>query len=75
MLVLSRKRSERIFIGDNIIVTLLEIRHDSVLFGIYAPQNMPVHREEIYEAIEREKLQQMFDDNMERLDRAWEDGA
>ena len=49
MLVLSRKPDERIRIGDNIIITLVEIRSDKVRIGIEAPPDMPVHREEIYQ--------------------------
>lgn len=53
MLVLSRHKNEKIIIGDNIILTVLEIRGDSVRLGIDAPNNVPVHREEIYEEIKR----------------------
>ena len=51
MLVLSRKISERIVIGDRIIVTLVEIQGDKVRIGITAPDNVPVHRQEIYDKI------------------------
>ena len=53
MLVLSRKRNESVVIGDKIVVTLLEIRGDKVRLGIEAPQDIPVHRQEVYEAIKR----------------------
>lgn len=53
MLVLSRKRNESIVIGDNVVVTLLEIRGDKVRLGIEAPQNISVHRQEVHEAIKR----------------------
>ncbi len=51
MLVLSRKSNETIMIGDNIKVTIVEIRGDKVRIGIEAPKNLPVHREEVYNLI------------------------
>ena len=54
MLVLSRKRDERIVIGDNIVITVVDIRGDKVRLGIQAPTEIPVHRQEVYEAIQRE---------------------
>ena len=53
MLVLSRNTSERIMIGDDIILTIVSVRGDKVRVGIDAPQGVPVHREEIYKAIRR----------------------
>jgi carbon storage regulator len=57
MLVLSRHRDESIIIGDNIVVTIVDIRGDKVRLGIDAPTEIPVHRREVYEAIQRENLQ------------------
>ena len=54
MLVLSRHRDESIMIGDDIVVTIVDIRGDKVRLGINAPQDIPVHRQEVYEAIQRE---------------------
>jgi carbon storage regulator len=54
MLVLSRQRDESIIIGDNIVVTIVDIRGDKVRLGIEAPTEIPVHRREVYEAIQRE---------------------
>lgn len=54
MLVLSRQRDESIIIGDNIVVTIVDIRGDKVRLGIEAPTEIPVHRQEVYEAIQRE---------------------
>ena len=54
MLVLSRRRDESIIIGDNIIVTIVDIRGDKVRLGIEAPTEISVHRQEVYEAIQRE---------------------
>ena len=51
MLVLSRKQRQRIMIGDGVIVEVVEIRADKVRLGIVAPKEIPVHREEIYDAI------------------------
>jgi carbon storage regulator len=51
MLVLSRKKNECIVIDDKITITIVEIRGDKVRLGIEAPSTVPVHREEIYEAI------------------------
>ncbi len=54
MLVLSRQRDESIMIGDNIQITVVDIRGDKVRLGIVAPTEIPVHRKEVYEAIQRE---------------------
>ena len=56
MLVLSRQRDESIIIGDNIIITVVDIRGDKVRLGIQAPTEISVHRQEVYEAIQRENL-------------------
>jgi carbon storage regulator len=55
MLVLSRHRDESIVIGDDIVVTIVDIRGDKVRLGIQAPSHVSVHRQEIYDAIQREK--------------------
>jgi len=57
MLVLSRQRDESIIIADNIVVTIVDIRGDKVRLGIEAPKEIPVHRREVYEAIQRESMQ------------------
>ncbi|MDE0736854.1 MAG: carbon storage regulator CsrA [Pirellulaceae bacterium] len=57
MLVLSRHRDESIMIGDNIVITIVDIRGDKVRLGIDAPQSIPVHRQEVYDAIQRENSQ------------------
>lgn len=55
MLVLSRKRSESVVIGDQVRIYVVEIRGDKVRLGIEAPRNVPVHRREIYDAIKRDR--------------------
>jgi carbon storage regulator len=57
MLVLSRQRDETIMIGDEIEVTVVDIRGDKVRLGINAPTRIAVHRKEVYEAIKRENEQ------------------
>ena len=54
MLVLSRYKDQSIYIGDDIVVTVVDVRGDRIRLGIDAPSDVPVHREEIYEAIKRD---------------------
>lgn len=53
MLVLSRYQNERVMIGENITITIVDIRGDKVRLGIEAPKDMPVHREEVYQQIKK----------------------
>lgn len=53
MLVLSRKRNESIMIGDGVKIVVVDIRGDKVRLGIEAPKEIPVHRQEVYDAIRR----------------------
>jgi len=57
MLVLSRQRDESIMIGDDVEIIIVDVRGDKVRLGITAPKSIPVHRREIYDAIQREKNQ------------------
>ena len=57
MLVLSRKPNESIMIGNDIEVKIVEVKGDYVKLGITAPKCIPVHRKEIYEAIQRENIE------------------
>jgi carbon storage regulator len=57
MLVLSRQRDESIMIGDDVEIIIVDVRGDKVRLGITAPKEIPVHRREIYDAIQREKKQ------------------
>lgn len=59
MLVLSRHRNESIMIGDDIIITVIDIRGDKVRLGIEAPLDIPVHRQEVYNQIRREITKQL----------------
>ena len=54
MLVLSRKRDEKIVIGNNIVITVVDVRGDKVRLGIEAPTEVPVHRQEVLEAVKRQ---------------------
>jgi len=54
MLVLTRRPGQSIMIGNDVTVTVLEIRNDHVRIGVAAPRSVQVHREEIYEQIARE---------------------
>lgn len=55
MLVLSRKKNEKIIIGDDIIITVVLVKGDQVRIGIEAPKEISVHREEVYKAIQEGK--------------------
>lgn len=57
MLVLSRQRDETIMIGDEIEITVVDIRGDKVRLGINAPARIAVHRKEVYDAIRKENEQ------------------
>ena len=54
MLVLSRKKDEVIVVGDDIEITLVDIRGDQVKIGVSAPRSVSIHRKEIYDAIQKE---------------------
>jgi carbon storage regulator len=55
MLVLSRQKDESIMIGDEVEITIVDVRGNKVRLGITAPKSVAVHRREVYEAIQREK--------------------
>lgn len=54
MLILTRKRDESIIIGDDVKVTIVDVRGDQVKLGIDAPRHISVHREEVYREIQEE---------------------
>ncbi len=56
MLVLTRKIGERIKIGDDIVVSVLEISKGTVRLGVEAPKRVPIHRHEVYERIQEENV-------------------
>jgi len=66
MLVLSRTRDESIMIGDDVKITIVDVRGDKVRLGIEAPREIPVHRIEIYEAIQREKKEKQAQEQPEK---------
>ncbi len=70
MLVLSRQRDETIMIGDDVEITVVDIRGDKVRLGITAPAHIPVHRKEVYEAIKRENREatQVDMDDLQQAD-------
>jgi carbon storage regulator len=57
MLILSRKVDERIMIGDEIEISVVEIRNDQVKIGIAAPLQIKVYRKEVYQAIQQENIE------------------
>jgi carbon storage regulator len=60
MLVISRRVGETLIIGDDIHVTILGVKGNQIRLGITAPDGVAVHREEIYQKIQQEKLQKQF---------------
>ena len=56
MLILARRVDERIVIGDQIQISVVEIRGDQVKLGVAAPRSVKVYRHEVYEAIQRENV-------------------
>ena len=70
MLVLSRKTGEKLIINDNIEITIVETRGDSVKIGINAPKNVRIYREEIFEEIRKNNKQSVNNVLQSNLDDA-----
>ena len=67
MLALSRKKSEAIVIGNNVEITVLEVRGDQVKLGISAPKEVPIYRKEVYAQIQKENAQAVDVASLDRL--------
>ena len=57
MLILARKKNECIMIGDQIEISIIDIKRDQVKIGIKAPENIKVYRQEVYMAIQQENIE------------------
>ena len=68
MLVLSRAKDEKIIIGENITLMVIDIRGDKVRLGIEAPKDIPVHRQEVYDAIQKDMLEAQQKEEEQRAD-------
>ena len=69
MLVLTRKPGERLMIGDNIVLTVVEVKGDNIRIGIDAPREVKVYRGEIYDAIVAENRQAALATDLTGLDK------
>lgn len=67
MLILSRKIDQKIRIGDDIVITLIDVKGDQVKIGVEAPNNVKVYRQEVFEAIQSENKAAASQISMERL--------
>ena len=68
MLVLSREKDESFMIGDEVEITIVDVRGDKVRLGVTHPKWIPVHRREIYDAIQREKAGSVKGDAQVRVE-------
>lgn len=64
MLILTRRVGETLMIGDDVTVTVLGVKGNQVRIGVNAPKEVAVHREEIYQRIQREKNASVDEDNV-----------
>ena len=73
MLVLTRKLNESIMIGDDVKITIVDVKGDQVKLGITAPRQIAVHREEVYLEIQKENqlAANTPTANLDDLDRIW----
>lgn len=65
MLVLSRKRNESIMLGDDVKITVVSIKSNAVRLAIVAPSNIPVHRQEVWDDIQKYGSKRLTDDPLE----------
>jgi carbon storage regulator len=73
MLVLTRKLNESIMVGDNVKITIVDVKGDQVKLGITAPREVAVHREEVYREIQKEnQLAANAKANLEQLSKMFE---
>ncbi len=71
MLVLTRKPGQKIIINDNIEVTILEVKGDSIRVGIDAPRDITIYRHEIYEEIKNENLRTATQSSLDDVTKAF----
>jgi len=73
MLIITRKLGERIMIGDDIVVTLLEIKGSQARIGIEAPREVSIHRQEVFDRIRQENLDSsnVHDEDLKRATTLW----
>lgn len=73
MLVITRKLGERITIGDDIVITLIEIKGSQARIGIEAPREISIHRQEIFDRIRQENLNssKIHDEDLTRATMLW----
>ncbi|WP_299579533.1 carbon storage regulator CsrA [uncultured Microbulbifer sp.] len=67
MLILNRRTGENLRIGENVSITILEVKGNQVRVGIIAPKSLPVHREEIYRRIKKQQGQDNWGDKKQTL--------
>ncbi len=69
MLALSRKKGEALVVGNNIEITILEVKGDQIKVGIKAPKEVPIYRKEVYEQIQQANQEAMADQSPEALNK------
>jgi carbon storage regulator len=67
MLALSRKKGEALVVGNNIEITILEVKGDQIKIGIKAPKEVPIYRKEVYEQIQQANQEAMAEQTPEAL--------
>lgn len=67
MLALSRKKGEALVVGNNIEITILEVKGDQIKVGIKAPKEVPIYRKEVYEQIQQANQEAMADQSPEAI--------